>query len=469
MAVGVTASAACTNTSSALLCTSAVPFGSAAPAAVTLTLTPHALSEAYVVAAAPQAVVAGQAVVAALVHVGAGRYSLTHTFSPPVPKWPSGFSVSLMLEDGGGGGGVVEVADAVVVAGRELQSDASDWGFSALDASTGVGLCVGDVTGDGVPDVLVVRGVGDTNTLFVSSDGGATFAVVSKPGLDGASATAVYGCTMADANADGRLDVYFAVDGGNDELWVHTDAGFTEQASALSISTAGASRGVAWADMSGDGAVDVTVCTTVSTSMYFSPGVDAVARGEPFGTASPDNGVPSGSPCHQPLAADIDGDGDVDILLYKYNAASTLMLNDGSGTFSFATPSRGFTDTLPSVALTCADADNDGDLDVFGTAESHSLMLWRNAGQNTGHFSREDVLQGVVGAMAVGDVDLDGDVDVVGSYSGGASSGVFVALNGGGGQFYGGEDALGSPTSTSSVAMVVADLDAGEPFPLSFV
>ena len=142
------------------------------------------------------------------------------------------------------------------------------------------------------------------------------------------------------------------------------------------------------------------------------------------------------------VAADVDGDGDLDVLLGNSGSPSRVLLNKGDGSFptSIELPVsvRDF-DVLDrkSIASTysiaAADVDGDGDLDVLlGNWVSPSQVLL-NAGD--GSFPTSTELPGgsaPTKSIAAADVDGDGDLDVLLGNYGSPSR---VLLNAGNGSF----------------------------------
>ena len=65
--------------------------------------------------------------------------------------------------------------------------------------------------------------------------------------------------------------------------------------------------------------------------------------------------------------ADIDGDGDLDLIVTSFGKGARLFLNQGSGRFVETTDAAGLNARTGSTTLTLADIDGDGDLDLYVT------------------------------------------------------------------------------------------------------
>jgi dipeptidyl aminopeptidase/acylaminoacyl peptidase len=120
---------------------------------------------------------------------------------------------------------------------------------------------------------------------------------------------------------------------------------------------------------------------------------------------------------HWAEAGDINNDGHLDVLGAGYNSDEiTVYFNDGESPFDWT---RQVVDDRFDGALTVipADIDDDGHLDVIGTANNSNLITWwRNDGGNPIIWERQMINSGFFGAwpVAAADMDNDGDVDVVG-------------------------------------------------------
>ncbi|HKP29817.1 MAG TPA: CRTAC1 family protein [Gemmatimonadales bacterium] len=138
-------------------------------------------------------------------------------------------------------------------------------------------------------------------------------------------------------------------------------------------------------------------------------------------------------------AADVDGDGRIDLYFVSQLGSSPLYRNLGDGRFEDMTAAAGLVmENAIAVAASFADIDNDGDPDLFLTTVRHGNRLFENVGR--GHF--RDITEaagvGYVGHSSGAvffDYDRDGRVDLfvsnVGRYTTDQKGwgGYYVGLN----------------------------------------
>ena len=119
--------------------------------------------------------------------------------------------------------------------------------------------------------------------------------------------------------------------------------------------------GVALGDVDGDGRVDIYMARIDGpNALYRNLG------GWRFEEIAPEAGVDApGSFSTGATFADVDGDGDVDLLVTALGGPNSLFMNDGSGSFSDVTEAAGLTSDLGSMTITMADVEGDGDLDLY--------------------------------------------------------------------------------------------------------
>ena len=113
--------------------------------------------------------------------------------------------------------------------------------------------------------------------------------------------------------------------------------------------------------------------------------------------------------------ADIDGDGDLDVILAQEFQPNVLLLNDGNGRFEDASAERMPIARHDSEDIAIADVDGDGDLDLVFVSEDDTINeLYLNDG--TGFFIAENdriPAGGISNALVVEDMNGDGAPDLL--------------------------------------------------------
>ncbi len=245
--------------------------------------------------------------------------------------------------------------------------DTGPWTARTISTTAGQfgSVVVGDVDGDGDFDA-VSAGYSANSIFWYENDGsplngGWTERVIAT-GIDGA-----WMAVVADVDGDGDLDAVSASWNDDTVAWFENDGTPANGGWTTRVITTGADRAfsVAVADLDGDGDQDV-----VSTSTND----DEVAWFENDG--SPSNGgwttriiaTERDSPTSV-VAADIDGDGAVDLAVSSYGDGTISWIrNDGTpsdGGWSLRTIS---TAAAGATSVFVADMDGDGDGDVLSSS-----------------------------------------------------------------------------------------------------
>ena len=217
------------------------------------------------------------------------------------------------------------------------------------------------------------------------------------------------------------------------------------------------SKGVAAADLDGDGDVDLAFA---NASSAFGPALNRVCFNSGTGTFTCADVSPDLDESAAVVAADMDGDGDLDLAFGNdgagaSGAVNSVCLNSGAGVFTCAPVSA---DAGSTTGLTAADLDGDGDVDLVAANFFGRDRICLNSGTATFTCADVDSDGGDTYAVAAVDVDGDGDLDLAFANSILNSQGRTnrLCLNSGTATF---TCASIAPDTDDSEAVVAADVD----------
>jgi hypothetical protein len=336
----------------------------------------------------------------------------------------------------------------------------------------GGGVALGDLTGDGLPEIVLTASQGPSRVFL--NEGGFRFRDVSRESRIGRKEGWATGVTVADVNADGRLDVYICYAGNVDgkgranALYINEGAGadgvptFVEKAREYGIADEGYATQAAFLDYDRDGDLDLFLVNNSPqpVSSFGLRNTRHVRDSLPGNRLYRNDGgrfvdVSRGAGIHGSQIAfglgvavsDVNRDGLPDIYVANdFFERDYLYVNRGNGTFAEALDRQMPSVSYFSMGMDVADVDNDGWPDVYTTdmlpEDEYRLrttssfegwdvyqakvrngyhhqfmrnMLQRNNGDGT--FSDVGQMAGVArsdwswGAL-IADLDLDGNKDI---------------------------------------------------------
>ncbi|HPQ41516.1 MAG TPA: VCBS repeat-containing protein, partial [bacterium] len=156
--------------------------------------------------------------------------------------------------------------------------------------------------------------------------------------------------------------------------------------------------------------------------------------------------------------ADIDGDGDMDIAGCAYGSNEIRWWKNTAGDGSSWSMDSIDDDFDDGRHVECYDMDGDGDMDIIGVSASLGFFVYRNATGTGSSWSKVTIYShaGQCSWVDAGDVDGDGDMDVVGVTSGTDDVLVFKNTNGIGTTW---SSSIISGNEDSALSVTTGDLD----------
>jgi Bacterial Ig-like domain (group 3)/FG-GAP-like repeat len=305
---------------------------------------------------------------------------------------------------------------------------AVSYGSDGTGASS---VAVRDVNGDGKLDLLVANACGNNGNYgcmigsvgVLLGNGNGTFKAAA---IDASGGYEPYSVAVGDVNGDGNPDLLVANECGNSDdcngvvgvLLGNGDGTFQP---VVTYDSGGYdAQSVAVADVNGGGKPDLLVANDCSTSNCTSGGGVGVLLGNGDGTFQAAMSYGSGGQDAESVAvADVNGDGKPDLVVANGDGSVGILLGNGDGTFQAATSYGSGGASASSVAVADVNGDGKPDLLVSNSCASDdcangSVGVLLGNGDGTFQAAVSYSSGGVyTDALVLGDLNRDGKLDLV--------------------------------------------------------
>ncbi len=332
---------------------------------------------------------------------------------------------------------------------------------TSVDASSAIFF---DADNDGRLDLFVYS---STRSRLFRNEAGKFIEITDGAGLtNGAGCTAV---VAGDFDNDGALDLYLVKNGQN-VLYRNEGGGrFADVTAEAGVGDPGKGRGALFVDIDHDGDLDLLVVNDASEKDSISSHLYRNRGDGKFEEVTRSAGIElDGLSVSAAAFGDLDDDGDLDLLVVSGNGAR-LHANLRQGRFKDITQEAGLAAAGKYNAVALGDYNNDGFLDILLTGEAEtSSRLFRSLGK--GRFTEVDGSIPIPLAKALvfsdahfADIDNDGFLDLllIGSSpagENGSGKGLWLFRNTGRGGFIEASDWLPA-TAVSGKQAFIADYD----------
>jgi hypothetical protein len=293
------------------------------------------------------------------------------------------------------------------------------------DGTPSDGATWGDYDNDGDDDAFVVNWYGINNLMYRNEGDGSFTQILSGSQVTdgGYSETATWG----DYNNDGFVDLYVTNSSGvlNNFLYRNLgDGSFQRIVTGSIVNDGGHSRGANWVDYDNDHDLDLFVANESNENEFLYKNLLTETGIDSFVRITADPLVTNGATSWSGSWGDYDNDGDLDVFIANNSGQNNnLFVNQGDGSFFKLPVNFGdvVDDSGASASSGWGDIDNDGDLDLLVT-NAYGLpqksFLYLNRLTETGSAIFDRVFTGNIVndlgynyGFAWGDYDEDGDLD----------------------------------------------------------
>jgi uncharacterized repeat protein (TIGR03803 family) len=291
-------------------------------------------------------------------------------------------------------------------------------------------VAIGDVNGDGKPDLVTTDYYSGTVSVFLGNGNG-TF----QPPSNYSTGSGPESLAIGDVNGDGKPDLVvanFGLNAGIDPLGTNTVSVLLGNGNGTfqpqtSYATGNYPLSVAMGDLNGDGKTDLVVANSDSNTV-------SVLLGNGNGTFQTQTSYATAANPSSVAIGDLNGDGKLDLVTANFTSGTvSVLLGNGDGTFRAQTNyATGINSSPDSVAIGDVNGDGIPDLAV-ANVNSNTISVLLGDGDGTFQTQTSYATGNYPSSVAMGDVNGDGKPDlVISNFNSGTVS---VLLGNGNGTF----------------------------------
>ncbi|RFN58861.1 T9SS type A sorting domain-containing protein [Marixanthomonas ophiurae] len=257
----------------------------------------------------------------------------------------------------------------------------------------------------------------------------------------------------ADIDGDGDMDILSASSDDDKIAWYENTNGQGAYGNQQLISTeANGAQSVFAIDIDGDSDMDVLSASSFDNKIAWYENLDGQ------GTFSSQQIITTNAFNAQSVfAADIDGDGNMDVLSASgpYGEGKIAWHQNIDGLGNFGTQQIITTEINLAQSVFAADIDGDGDIDVLANSLVNQNLAWYENTNGQGDFVAQQIVSSTsTSSISAADIDNDGNIDVVSA--GGDQVAWFKNLDGEGS--FGPQQVI-LTTSSSAYDAITSDID----------
>ena len=317
------------------------------------------------------------------------------------------------------------------VVGIDLQSETGIFENNLVNISTNGSnwsLCVADYDRNGLNDIFLGSATGAFSRILQAKEDG-SYEVVALGGPD----IFAQGANFSDINKDGHLDLFVCSDHSINSVYRNDGFGnLGYDTSLMNTSTTidsdnSGNYAAIWADVDGDNDNDLYIskCRQGIQNINDPRRLNQLFINDGNNNFTEEAEARGLLPLAQSWStdfADIDNDGDLDAFILNHDTTNRLYENDGNGNFTDITSGAGFSPAIDNLGLGIqvkfADFDNDTYVDLVMTSSQGGYKFFRNNGNKTFTviFGAFQTLTFKMHSLAIGDLNNDGFLDVLGSF-----------------------------------------------------